>query len=154
MSLVNLYSNIWLLFINNPETDYVIKTRVIQTHGINEELCIDNLVKFWSSTGKGETYTQEITANLKQQKQTKLVAFWDALSKRVLANITNGAEPLLLFSTGSGTHECVISFYLYFLKKYAGIGLEKSAKILASKIAGIPYTMSDEMKKLIYLHCA
>ena len=71
MSLVNLYSNIWLLFINNPETYYVVKSRVIQTHGINEELCIDNLVKFWSSTGKGEVYTTEIAANLKQQRQQK-----------------------------------------------------------------------------------
>lgn len=154
MSLINLYSNVWLLFINNPETDYVIKTRLIQTHGITEELCIDNLVKFWSGSGNGETYTLEIAANLKQQKQTKLIAFWDALGKRISTNITNGAEPLLLFSSNSGTHECVVAFYLYFLKKYAGIGLEKSANILASKISGIQYTMTDEMKKLIYLHCA
>jgi hypothetical protein len=154
MSLINLFSNIWIIFINNPETDNIIKTRVIQTHGINEELVIDNLVKFWSGPGKGETYTIEITANLKEQKQTKLIAFWDALAKRVHANITNGAEPLLIVSTVMTSHECLIAFYLYFLKKYAGIVLEKSVKILASKIAGIQYTMSDEMKKIIYLICS
>lgn len=154
MSLINLFSNIWLIFINNPETDYIIKTRVIQTHGINEELVIDNLVKFWSGLGKGETYTIEIAASLKQQKQAKLIAFWDALAKRVLNNITNGAEPLILVSTIAESHECLIAFYLYFLKKHAGIPLEKSVKILASKISGIQYTMSDEMKKIIYLICS
>lgn len=117
-------------------------------------MVIDNLVKFWSGPGKGETYTIEITANLKEQKQTKLIAFWDALAKRVHANITNGAEPLLIVSTVMTSHECLIAFYLYFLKKYAGIVLEKSVKILASKIAGIQYTMSDEMKKIIYLICS
>lgn len=154
MSLINLYSNIWFLFINNSNTDYMLKSRIIQTHGISEELCIDTLTKFWSNSDKSETYTNEIAMNIIKQKQNKLILFWDALAKRINTNIINGAEPLLIYSSVSTARECLIAFYLYFLKKYANIPLNKSANMLASKISSIQYTMSDKMKKIIYLYCA
>lgn len=152
MSLVNLFSNIWLYFIDKKE-DYIIYERIKQAHGISQELCIDNLVKFWTVPSKGEIFAKEIDANLKVQRDSKLVATWDTLGKRILALLIQGAEPLIIYSSNPASHECLIGLYLYILKKHAQLPIEKSVKSLSSKIAGINYKMSDDMKKIIYQAC-
>ena len=154
MSLVNLFSNIWLFFVNDPATDNIILERLKQAHNINNDLCTDSLFKFWQSNTKGEVFAKEINAGLLVQNTDKLITVWNTLTKRVTTNIKLGAEPLLLYSSNNNYHECLIGFYLYFLKKSASIPLDKSAKSLSSKIAGINYKMSPELKKIIYHHCA
>ena len=154
MSLINLFSNIWLFFVSDPATDNIILERLKQVHNINNDLCTDNLFKFWQSNTKGEVFAKEINAGLLVQNTDKLVAVWNTLTKRIATNIKLGTEPLLLYSSNNSYHECLIGFYLYFLKKTANITLDKSAKSLSSKIAGINYKMSPEMKKIIYQYCS
>ena len=127
--------------------------RLKQIHGINQELCTDNLFKFWNANSKGESYNKSIDASLRVQNETKLINVWNSLTTKLITNIQHSTEPLLLYSTNHDTHECLIGLYIYFLKKTTALPLDKNVKALSSKIAGINYKMTPYMKKIIYATC-
>lgn len=152
MSLVNIFSNVWFFFMDKKE-DQIVYDRVKLVHGISQELCIDNLVKFWVVGDRGEVFVKEIDANLRQDRDNKLILFWESLKKKTLSIVLHGGESIIINSTTKQGHECLIGFYLYMLKKASNIPLEKSVKSLSSKIAGINYKMTEDMKKIIYQVC-
>jgi hypothetical protein len=163
MSLVNLFSNVWFYFLSSPE-DNIYLEKLKQAHNITQQLDIDQLTKFWQHDNSGygsltlynnnnNNTNTPIDSALIAEQESKLVAFWKTLAKRIYDHVLQSGTPWIILSPTPRTHECLIGLYLFILKTYAQMPLEKSTKALASKIAGLNYVMSDSMKKVIYRVC-
>ncbi len=154
MSLINLFSNVWLYFFSQDnQEEHVTYNRIIQTHFISSQLKFDELIKF-RTPNKSSTLISQIDESVKIENNKKLVNCWAALTKKIHNLVLNGGDTLIIYNINPANHECLIGFYLYFLKQTAGIPLDKAAKLLSSKINNINYFMTPDIKKLLYLHCA
>ena len=154
MSLVNVFSNIWFYFMNASNVDEAqALDRIKQLHGIDQQLNIHQLTLFWQPNAKGELFAKPIDDRLKVEHEAKLLAFWKTHATRLYGHLLQGNEPMIIISQSPHSHECLIGLYIYLLKTYAGLPIQKSIKSLSSKFAGINYTMSDTMKHLLYRVC-
>ena len=143
MSVVNLYSNIWLFFHSGNINDQTILNKIMQTHGIDNEINFDNIIK-----NKTDAYTTDIQAEL--NRRDNIIKCWALLSKKIMNNILNSSDSVIITSIN---HQYLIGFYFYFLRKTANITLDKSVKLLPTKINNVDYKLSDELKKILYHTC-
>lgn len=143
MSVINLYSNVWLYFHSGNVNDQTVLTKIMQTHGIDNEINFDNIIKH-----KTDAYTTDIQAEL--NRRDNIIKCWTALSKKIMNNVLNSSEPVIITSIN---HQYLIGFYFYFLRKTANITLDKSVKLLPTKINNVDYKLSDELKKILYHTC-
>ena len=162
--LYNLFSNIWLYFgYNRQEHEHILR-KIKAMHGITKLICIDDLCKFWiSGIGgqgvNGESYDSAIRQQLILDRRAKLNTVYKHISGQIdialCANNPDNAPAVLgLYTLNPLAFECLIGAYLYYLNKRAAMSLANSAKSLSSKITGIDYQMTEEMKQFLFLVCS
>lgn len=160
-ALYNIFSNVWFYFgYNNQEHEHILK-KIKATHGINKLVCLDDLCQFWDTSNKnnGETYNNEIQKQIIINKRTKLTTVYNHIKTQIdtalkCSNKDIAPTVLCLYTMKPNLFECLIGSYLYYLNKTANINLATSARTLASKIYGVNYQMTEEMKQYLFLICS
>ena len=162
--LYNLFSNIWLYFgYNRQEHEHILR-KIKAMHGITKLICIDDLCKFWISgiggqSANGESYDPSIRQQMILDRRAKLAAVYKHISGQIditlRANNPDSAPTVLgLYTLNPLAFECLIGSYLYYLNRRAAMSLANSAKSLSSKISGLEYQMTEEMKQFLFLVCS
>lgn len=157
--LYNIFSNVWLFFgYNNREHDHILK-KVKAMHGITKLICLDELCKFWIAGIESGGYALEIRQQMIIDRRAKLATIYKNIAAQIdiaiRANNPDSAPTVLCLYTLNqhGGFECLIGAYLYYLNKRAGMSLANSARALSSKVSGVEYQMTEEMKQFLYLVC-
>ena len=158
--LYNMFSNVWLFFgYNHQEHDHILK-KVKALHGITKMLCLDDLCKFWvSGISNTDSYAPEIRQQMIIDRRTKLISIYKNIAAQIdIAIRANNSESaptvLCLYTLSPLAFECLIGAYLYYLNKRASMSLVSAARALSSKITGVEYQMTEEMKQFLYLVCS
>ena len=162
--LYNLFSNVWFFFgYNNQEHDHILK-KVKAMHGINKLISIDDLCKFWilgpgGSTNQGETFEPTIRQQIILDRRAKLTKIYKHIAQQIdiaiLANNSEASPTVLgIFCLNPLGFECLIGSYLYYLNTRASMTLANAARSLSSKISGVSYQMTEEMKQFLFLVCS
>ena len=157
--LYNIFSNVWFFFgYNNQEHEHILR-KVRATHGITKSINIDDICKFWPKTNTGETFTTEIAQQITLEKRAKLTKAYTYIKSQIdmalrATNPESAPTVLCVYTMTPDLFECLIGAYLHYLNKTAAINLANSAKALSSKIYGVDYQMTEEMKQFLYLTCS
>jgi len=162
--LYNLFSNIWFFFgYNNQEHDHILK-KVKAIHGITKLISIDDLCRFWiqspgGGTNQGETFEPTIRQQIIIDRRAKLIKVYKHIAQQIdTAIIANNSEAsptvLCIYSLNTSGFECLIGSYLYYLNTRASMTLANAARSLSSKISGVEYQMTEEMKQFLFLVCS
>ncbi len=157
--LYNIFSNIWFYFgYNNQEHEHILK-KIRATHGITKIISIDDICHFWPKSNNGESFTSEIAQQIILEKRAKLTKSYNYIKAQIdmairATNPESAPSVLCFYSMNPVMFECLIGAYLYYINKTAATNLANSARTLSSKIYGIDYQMTEEMKQYLYLICS
>jgi len=161
--LYNIFSNIWLYFgYNKQEHDHILK-KIKALHGINKLISIDDYCSFWISgisphNHQGETFEHTIRQQMIIDKRTKLTASYNRICSQIdigLYSNNQDSAPMVIciYTLNPALFECIIGLYLYYLNSRASMTLANAARSLSSKISGVEYQMTEEMKQYLFLTC-
>jgi hypothetical protein len=162
--LYNVFSNVWLFFgYNNKEHEHILR-KIKAMHGITKLISIDDLCKFWitgigGQNNNGESYNHAIKQQIIIDRRAKLQTIYKQIAGQIdIAIRSNNSEStpvvLGLYTLNPIAFECLIGAYLYYICKRASMTLANSARALTSKISGVEYQMTDEMKQFLFLICS
>jgi len=158
--LFNIFSNVWLFFgYNTKEHDHILK-KVKALHGITKLISLDELCKFWIAGIEAGGYTPEIRQQMIIDRRTKLTAIYRNTTAQIdiaikTNNLENAPTVLCIYTLNQyGGFECLVGLYLYYLNTRASMSLAHSARALSSKVSGVEYQMTEEMKQFLYLTCS
>lgn len=162
--LYNMFSNVWFFFgYNRQEHDHILK-KVKAMHGITKLISVDELCQFWTqgigaSNPNGESYDPSIRQQMILDRRTKLTKIYKHIAAQIdialLANNPDTAPVVLgIYTLNQLGFECLIGAYLYYLNTRASMTLANSARSLSSKISGVEYQMTEEMKQFLFLVCS
>lgn len=162
--LFNLFSNIWFFFgYNNQEHEHILK-KVKAIHGLTKLISIDDLCQFWiqgpgGSTIQGETFESTIRQQIILDRRAKLTKIYKHIGQLIdtalLASNSDSAPTVLgIYTLNPLGFECLIGTYLYYLNTRASMTLANAARSLSSKISGVEYQMTEEMKQFLFLVCS
>lgn len=162
--LYNLFSNVWFFFgYNHQEHDHILK-KVKAMHGITKLISVEELCQFWTqgiggSNPSGELYEPSIRQQMILDRRAKLVKIYKHTAHQIdialLSNNQDSAPVVLgIYTLNPNSFECLIGIYLYYLNTRASMTLANSARSLSSKITGIDYQMTEEMKQFLFLVCS
>lgn len=159
--LYNLFSNVWFFFgYNQKEHDHILK-KVKAMHGITKLISIDDLCLFWTQGigSTGESYDPSIRQQMLLDRRAKLTRIYKQIATQIdialMANNQDAAPVVLsIYSLNQASFECLIGMYLYYLNTRAAMTLANAAMSLSSKITGIDYQMTEEMKQFLFLVCS
>lgn len=159
-SLFNIYSNVWLFFGtgNLDKNDIHLISKAKGLHGITKTICMDDLCKFWHDKTHDTEYNSEIRMQLIINRRDKLKTIYKTLTTHINTTILcNNSDDLpqvlCIYSLNPLVFECIIGCYLYYLHSVAGMDLATASKTLSSKIAGVSYIMTEDMKQFLYMIC-
>ena len=156
--LFNMFSNVWIFFgYNRQEHDHILK-KVKAMHGITKLICLDDLCKFWIAGVEAGAYAPEIRQQMIIDRRAKLIATYKSIAAQIdialCANNSDSAPTVLcLYTLTPLAFECLVGAYLYYLNKRASMSLANAARALSSKVTGVEYQMTEEMKQFLYLVC-
>jgi len=161
--LYNIFSNIWLYFgYNRQEHEHILK-KIKALHGITKLICLDEQCKFWISgisvyNQQGETFDHTIRQQMIVDRRAKLTTVYKHICTQIdtaLYSNNQDSAPMVLciYTLNSFLFECVVGAYLYYLNTRATMTLANAARSLSSKISGVEYQMTEEMKQYLFLTC-
>ncbi len=150
MSLFNIFSNLWFYF-GEPGGEPGTQIKKIKAiHQITNLINLDKEIEYWLRPFS--EYPGEIKEQILINKQKKLTAIFNGICAHIDRLHIDTGSSILIFSIGA--HECLIALYIYYLHKKCGLALDKAASTLVSKITGLDYKMSEDLKKWLYYACS
>lgn len=158
-ALYNIFSNVWIYFgYNNLEHDHMLR-KIKTIHGITKLINLDELCKFWLINIDSIGYAHEIKQQMIIDRRAKLSSVYKNIASQIdiaLRNNNPESAPvvLCLYTLNPDSFECLVGSYLYYLNKRASMTLANAARALSSKVTGIEYQMTEEMKQYLYLICS